>query len=137
MNKPRHAAHASRIPTPMDQSHDSLVALVVSLAGLAMELLGGFLLAREDLFKVRDSKRLHEELKVITHPAMKNIPWSDYGVVLTAAADVDQSAVNEKVEAIPLKYNQKAARWGFLLLLGGIVVHGVERCLGYIGVPGF
>ncbi len=59
----------------MDPSQHSIWALLVSLVGLLLELIGGFLLAREDLFKVYASKRLREELKVVTHPAMKDIPW--------------------------------------------------------------
>ncbi|HEY7302889.1 MAG TPA: hypothetical protein VH601_02145 [Bryobacteraceae bacterium] len=121
----------------MDHPHHSVVALVVSLLGLLLELVGGFLLAREDLFKVHDSKRLREALKVVTHPAMKDIPWSDYGVVLTSATAVEQSVIEQKMEEIPLKYSQKLARCGFLLLLGGILLHGIERCLAYAGIPGF
>lgn len=121
----------------MDQSQHSLWALLISLAGLLLELVGGFLLAREDLFKVRDSKRLREALQVVTHPAMKDIPWSDYGLVLTSATDEEQSMIKDKVEKIPLKYNQNLARWGFLFLLAGILLHGVERCLAYAGVQGF
>jgi len=121
----------------MDQLQHSVWALLISLAGLALELIGGFLLAREDLFKVRDSKRLREALKVVTHPAMKDIPWSDYGLVLTSATDEEQSVIQRKVEQIPLKYNQSRARWGFLVLLAGILLHGIERCLTYAGVPGF
>lgn len=121
----------------MAHPHESVLALVVSLVGLLLELAGGFLLAREDLFKVRDSKRLREELKVVTHPAMKDIPWSDYGLVLTSATDEEQSVIEEKVKKIPLKYSQKLARWGFLCLLAGILIHGLERCLAYAGVRGF
>ncbi|MBV8809268.1 MAG: hypothetical protein JO033_11385 [Acidobacteriaceae bacterium] len=121
----------------MDHPQHSIVALLVSLVGLLLELVGGFLLAREDLFKVRDSKRLRQELKVVTHPAMKDIPWSDYGVVLTSATDVEQSVIEQKLKEIPLKYNQKLARCGFVLLFAGIVIHGIERCLAYADVPGF
>jgi hypothetical protein len=113
----------------MDQSQHSVWPLLISFAGLLLELVGGFLLAMEDIFKVKDSNKLRNELKTVTHPAMKGIPWLGYGIVLTSATDAEKIA--EKVKEIGLKYNQKRARLGFLLLFIGIVVHGIERCLTY------
>lgn len=116
--------------------HGSGVALLVSLGGLVLELWGGFLLGREDLFKVRERKQLQQKMEVIGDPALKGIPWLEHGGVLVFEGGKLED-LKKRLEDIPLKYNQRAARRGFMLLFAGIVVHGIERVLAYSGVSGF
>ncbi len=115
------------------QEHHSTTALAVSLAGLALEAMGGLLLAMEDLYKYEDLQKLKNALNVVNHPAMKGITWLEtHGIVLYPGDDPDK-----KLEELPIKHNQSVARLGFWLLFSGILLHGFERVLSYAGIAGF
>jgi hypothetical protein len=110
--------------------HHSVVALIGSLLGLLLELIGGILLGVEDYFKHSDWKQLKIKLQAMKHPALQGIPW--FGVITNST---DELA--EILESVELKHNQTRARIGLWMFIGGILVHGVELFLSYLGVHGF
>jgi hypothetical protein len=115
--------------SPIAEDH-SMVALIASLVGLFFELTGGILLGVEDYFKHKDWQQLNVKLQAMKHPALQGIPW--FGVITNSTDDL-----TKMLESLELKHNQTRARVGLWLFIGGILVHGVELCLSYMGVRGF
>ncbi len=95
--------------------------------GWALEAVGGILLAWEALFKTADRERLKNRIAVITDKALAGIEWVEGKQVIRPGLTSDQ--VREQLVEIMEDRTQNKARWGLILLLIGLGLHGFAKCL--------
>jgi len=95
--------------------------------GWALEAVGGILLAWEALFKTADRERLKNRIAVITDQALAGIEWVEGKQVIRPGLTSDQ--VREQLVEIMEDRTQNKARWGLILLLIGLCLHGFAKCL--------
>ena len=96
--------------------------------GWAFEAVGGILLAWAALFKTNDRERLKNRIAVITDKALAGIEWAEGGKhVIHPGLTPDQ--VKEQLIEIMEDRTQSKARWGLVLLLLGLGIHGFAKFL--------
>jgi hypothetical protein len=95
--------------------------------GWALEAVGGILLAWEALFKTADRERLKNRIAVITDKALAGIEWVEGKQVIRPGLTSDQ--VREQLVEIMEDRTQNKARWGLLLLVIGLGLHGFAKFL--------
>jgi len=110
------------------ESGPSLVVLLLEYAGWALEGIGGILLAWEALFKKTDRDRLKNRIAVIMDDAFKGVEWEQGKETIQAREGAD--GVKERLVDLMEGRTQTTARWGLLLLLLGLLLHGIAKVSG-------
>jgi len=93
--------------------------------GWVFEAIGGVLLAWEALFKVSDRERMRNRIAVVTDEALAGIEWVEGKQVIRPGLTADQ--LKEKFGEIMEERTQTKARLGLVLLLVGLLLHGLAK----------
>jgi hypothetical protein len=99
----------------------------VEYVGWIFEAVGGILLAWEALFRWSDRERVKNRIAVITDQALAGVEWVEGKQVIRPGLTPEQ--VKEQLNGIMEMGTQIKARFGLVLLLLGLLLHGAAKHL--------